>query len=47
MIAVAFTELKGQHNLANAHHANIITMLVLNITNANFLFYQLDVLVAI
>ena len=47
MIPVAFTELKGQHNLANAHHANIVTMLVLNITNTNFSFYQLDMLVAI
>ena len=33
MIAMAFTELKkGQHNLVTAHHANIVTMLALNIT---------------
>ena len=45
MIAMGFTKLKGQHNLATAHYANIVTMLVLNIINNNFSFYQLDVLV--
>ena len=45
MIAMGFTELKGQHNLATVHYANIVTMLALNIINNNFSFYQLDVLV--